>query len=114
MKLIIAVIRPTKLDAVCEALGKTEVTRLTVSDAHDFATQGGQFVPLRGDEPTPLLSKTVLEIVCNDDFVERILDAITSVARTGTEGMPGDGVVFIAPVEQSIQISDGGRGPGAV
>jgi nitrogen regulatory protein PII len=115
MKLIVAVIQPTKLDAVRQALVKIGVTRMTVSDAQGFARQRGQTERFRGYEyQTNLLRKVALEIAVNDDFLEPALEAMTAAARTGPEGNIGDGKVFVLPVERSIQISDGQSGPGAV
>lgn len=115
MKLIIAIIQPTKLLAVHEALKKIEVTRLTVCDAQGYGRQRGRTEMYRGYEyKTTLLRKVALEIVVNDDFLERTLDTIVNVARTGPEGNIGDGKIFVVPVGESIQISDSAHGPGAV
>lgn len=115
MKLLIAVIQPTKLDAVREALNKIGVTRMTVCDAQGFGRQLGRTHLYRGHEYTTyLLRKVELEIMVNDDFVERTVEAIVNVARTGPEGTIGDGKIFILPAETTIQINDSERGPSAV
>jgi nitrogen regulatory protein PII len=115
MKIILAIIQPTKLDAVHEALTKIEVTRMTVCDAQGYGRQRGQTAMFRGHEyKTNLLRKIALEIVVNDDFVDRTIETITAVARTGPEGNIGDGKIFILPIEESIQINDGRRGMEAV
>lgn len=115
MKLVIAVIQPTKLSAVREALEKIEVARMTITDAQGFGRQRGRTEMYRGHEyTTQLLRKVVLEIIVNDDFLERTLNTIINVARTGPEGNIGDGKIFIVPADQAIQIVDGARGPGAV
>lgn len=115
MKLVIAIIQPTKLKAVSEALQKIEVTRMTVCDAQGFGRQRGQREMYRGHEyATTLLRKIALEIVVNDDFLDRTVETIMNVARTGPEGTIGDGKVFVLPAEEAIQIDDGSRGPGAV
>lgn len=115
MKLIIAVIQPTKLDAVQQALKRIGVTRLSVCDAMGFARQRGQTETYRGAEyETNLLRKVQLEIAVNDDFVNRTIECLEQVARTGKEGTIGDGKIFVVPMEQAIQISDGQRGPGAI
>jgi nitrogen regulatory protein P-II 1 len=115
MKLLIAIIQPTKLKAVQEALRRIGVSRLTVGDAMGFARQRGQDETYRGSEyKTNLLRKVALEIAVNDDFVERTLDCLQQVARTGGEGAIGDGKVFVLPMEQAVQVSDGTRGPGAI
>ncbi len=115
MKLLIAVIQPPKLEAVREALHKIQVTRMTVCDAEGYGRQRGQTETYRGSEySTILLRKVVLEIMVNEDFLDRALETIINVARTGPEGNIGDGKIFIVPAEQAVQISDGQRGPGAV
>ena len=69
----------------------------------------------RGHEyTTTLLRKVALEIVVNDDFLDRTINTIISVARTGPEGTIGDGKIFVLPAIDAIQISEGQRGPGAV
>jgi nitrogen regulatory protein P-II 1 len=115
MKMVFAIIQPTKLSAVREALEKIEVTRLTVCDAQGFGRQRGRTEMYRGNEyTTTLLRKVVLEILVNDDFLDRTLDTIINTARTGPEGTIGDGKIFVVPAMQTIQISDGSRGLGAV
>jgi nitrogen regulatory protein P-II 2 len=115
VKLVIAIIQPTKLDAVRQALDKIEVARMTITDAQGFGRQRGRTEMYRGHEyTTRLLRKVVLEIIVNDDFLERTVNTIINVARTGPEGNIGDGKIFIVPADQAIQISDGFRGPGAV
>ena len=115
MKLVVAVIQPTKLNAVCAGLEEIEVMRMTVSDAQGFGRQLGRTEQYRGQETgQTLLRKIVLEIVVNEDFLERTLEAITNLARTGSEGTIGDGKIFVLPTEEAVLISDGGRGPRAV
>jgi nitrogen regulatory protein PII len=115
VKLIIAIIQPTKLSAVQEALAKIEVTRMTVCDSQGFGRQRGRTEMYRGHEySTRLLRKIVMEIMVNDDFLERTVGTIIAAARTGPEGTIGDGKIFILPAVQSVQIPDGSRGPGAV
>lgn len=115
MKLVIAIIQPTKLKAVREALKKIEVTRMTVCDAQGYGRQRGRTATYRGHEYTAiLLRKVCLEIVVNDDFLERTVECIASVARTGPEGAIGDGKIFVVPADEAIEIDTGSRGPGAV
>ncbi|MBN2021206.1 MAG: P-II family nitrogen regulator [Pirellulales bacterium] len=115
MKLVIAVIQPLKLDAVREALEKIEVFRMTVCDAQGFDPARGQAQTHPGREHRPrLLRKVVLEIVVNDDFLQRTIDTISNVARTGPEGTIGDGKIFVVPVDDAVLVSDGTHGPGAV
>lgn len=113
--MIIAVIQPTKLDAVQQALARMDVTRMTVCDAMGYARQRGQLETYRGHEyKTNLLRKVALEIAVNDDFVERTISGLEDVARTSAEGNIGDGKIFVIPMEQAIQISDGYSGKGAI
>jgi nitrogen regulatory protein P-II 2 len=115
MKMIIAVIQPTKLDAVHQALSRLDVTRMTVADAQGYARQRGQMESYRGHEyKTNLLRKVALEIAVNDDFLDRTVECLEEVARTSAEGHIGDGKVFVLPMEEAIQISDGYRGKGAI
>lgn len=115
MKLIIAIIQPPKLEAVQKALEGIGVTRLSVADAMGFARQRGHEETYRGAEyRTNLLRKVALEIAVNDDFVDRTIACLEQVARTGGEGTIGDGKAFVLPVEQTIRISDGRTGPGAI
>lgn len=115
MKLVIAIIQPTKLKAVREALEKIEVTRMTVCDAQGFGRQRGRKELYRGHEyTTMLLRKIALEVVVNDDFLERTIETIMHVARTGPEGQIGDGKIFVVPALEAIQVDNGFRGPGAV
>jgi nitrogen regulatory protein P-II 1 len=115
MKLILAVIQPTKLAAVREALERVGVQRMSVCDAQGYARQRGQTATYRGHAyKTRLLRKVMLEIAVNDDFVERTVDALARVARTGSSGTIGDGKVFILPVEETIRIGQTVRGPEAV
>src|SRR5580704_18962534 len=105
MKMIIAVIQPTKLNAVRDALNKLEVTRMTVCDAQGYARQRGRTELYRGHEyKTHLLRKIALEIVVNDDFLDRTIETIATVARTGPEGTIGDGKIFVLPTLETIQL----------
>ena len=115
MKLIVAVIQPTKLEAVRQALAKIEVTRMTVCDAQGYGRQRGRTAMYRGHEyKTQLLRKIALEIMVNDDFLERTVEAISHVARTGTEGEIGDGKIFVLPADECVSIAGPIRGPEAV
>jgi len=87
MKLIIALIQPTKLEAVKEALSHVEVFRLTVMDVQGFGRQKGYTEVYRGHEFTVnLLRKIELQIAVNEDFVEPTVNAIMEAGRTGPEG----------------------------
>lgn len=115
MKLIEAIIQPSKLEAVKEALNEVDVVRLTVSDVQGFGRQKGHTEVYRGHEYTVnLLRKIKLEIAVNDALVEPTVQAIIKAGRTGDEGKVGDGKIFILPLEDCIRIRTGERGPEAI
>ncbi|CAN5861917.1 P-II family nitrogen regulator [soil metagenome] len=115
MKLIIAVIQPTKLEAVKEALSQVEVYRLTVMDVQGFGRQKGYTEVYRGHEFTVnLLRKIELQIAVNEDFVEPTIEAIVRAAKSGPEGKIGDGKIMILPMEDCIRIRTGERGTEAI
>lgn len=115
MKLILAIIKPEKLEAVKEALNRVEVFRLTVVDVQGFGRQKGQSEVYRGHELTVnMLRKVQLQIAVNDDFVEPTVNAIVTAARTTVEGRIGDGKIFILPLEDCLRIRTGERGPEAI
>ncbi len=115
MKLIVAIIQPLKLRPLQHALTQLGVDRMTVCDSQGFGRQRGQTAMYRGNEyKTNLLRKVTVEIVVNDDFLDRTIEAIEGIARTGPEGNIGDGKIFVIPVEQVYRISSGVTGPEAV
>jgi nitrogen regulatory protein P-II 1 len=115
MKLIIAIVQPSRLEAVKEALTEVEVVRLTVMDCQGFGRQKGQKELYRGHEFTvTLLRKVQLQIAVNDNFVEPTIDAIVRGGRSGEEGEIGDGKIFVVPLEDCIRIRTGERGTEAI
>jgi nitrogen regulatory protein P-II 1 len=115
MRMVMAIIQPTKLSAVQEALAKIGVTRMTVCDAQGYARQRGRTATYRGNEyQNNLLRKLALEIVVNEDFLDRTIDTLMTVGRTGPEGNIGDGKIFVMPAVEAIEIGLGVRGPEAV
>ncbi len=115
MKMIVAIVQPAKLDTIRDALAKLEVSRMTVADAQGYGRQKGKTELFRGIEyGASLIRKVALEIVVNDDFLERTLEILSTVARTGTDGSLGDGKIMVLPVADVIQIGSGTRGPEAV
>ena len=115
MKLIVAIIQPPKLRPVQEALQRIGVERMTVCDAQGFGRQRGHTGTYRGIESkTHLLRKVALEIAVNDDFLQRTIDTLIQVARTGPQGTIGDGKIFVLPMVEAIQIGGPDRGPGAI
>jgi nitrogen regulatory protein P-II 1 len=110
--MVLALIQPTKLRAVREALARIGVERMTVCDAQGYGRQRGQQATFRGAEyKTNLLRKVALEIAVNEDFLDKTVATIASVARTGPEGNIGDGKIFVLPVEEVVRLSDVVRGP---
>ena len=115
MKLIIAIIQPSKLEDVKAALSQVEVVRLTIMDVQGFGRQKGQTEVYRGREITVnLLRKVQLQIAVNDDFVEPTIDAIVKGGRSGDAGQIGDGKIFVLPLDDCIRIRTGERGPEAI
>ncbi|MBC8869557.1 MAG: P-II family nitrogen regulator [Planctomycetes bacterium] len=115
MKLIIAIIQPSKLESVKEALTDVEVVRLTVMDCQGFGRQKGQTEVYRGRELTVnLLRKVQLQIAVNEDFVEPTVNAIINGGRSGDKGEVGDGKIFVLPLEDCIRIRTGERGQEAI
>ena len=114
MKLITAIIQEDKLDEVREALIAAEIGRITVTRVDGHGQQESTEI-YRGLVVVPnLIPKVEIKIAVNDEFVELALDTILVAARHGTEGMPGDGKIFIAPLEECVRISTGKRGNDAI
>jgi nitrogen regulatory protein P-II 2 len=115
MKLIIAIIQPSKLEDVKTALSEVEVVRLTIMDVQGFGRQKGQTEVYRGKEiSVNLLRKVQLMIAVNDNFVEPTISAIIKGGRTGPTGEIGDGKIFVLPLEDCIRIRTGERGGEAI
>ncbi len=112
MKLIIAVIKPFKLEEVKEALAAVGVEGMTVTEVKGFGRQKGHTEIYRGSEYTvDFLPKVKLEIVVADDLVSRATEAITRAAKTGKIG---DGKIFVVPVLEAVRIRTDERGEEAV
>lgn len=112
MKMITALVRPTRVDAVKAALVALEVIGMTITDARGFGRQKGQVERYRGNEFTvEFLPKVKIVTVVNDEKVEAALTAISEAAHTGEIG---DGKIFVTPVETAIRIRTGERGPLAI
>lgn len=115
VKMVIAIVQPTKLKAVQEALARIGVERMTVCDAQGYGRQRGQTAMYRGVEyKTNLLRKVAIEIAVNDDFLDRTVETIELVARTGPDGSIGDGKIFVLPMVDTYRIGELVRGPEAV
>jgi nitrogen regulatory protein P-II 1 len=115
MKLITAIIRPEKLEAVQAALTERDVYLMTVTDVRGCGRQRGMTEVYRGTEiVVRLLPKMKLEIAVNDAFVDATVEAIVHSARTGETGQLGDGKIFVQPLEDCIRIRTGERGGQAI
>src|SRR5436190_24190257 len=112
MKLVTAIIKPFKVDDVKDVLKDLGVHGMTVSEAQGFGRQRGRTEVYRGAEYTvDFVPKVRVEVVIDDDDVDRIVDAIVYAARTDKIG---DGKVWVVPVESVVRIRTGERGADAV
>ena len=112
MKKIEAIIKPFKLDEVKEALHEVGLQGITVVEAKGFGRQKGHTELYRGAEyVVDFLPKVKLEVICEDDVVERAVEAIITAARTGRIG---DGKIFVSSIEEVIRIRTGERGEEAI
>ena len=108
MKLIWAIIKPFKLDEVREALTRLGVQGLTATEVKGFGRQKGQTEIYRGAEyQVNFLPKVKVEVVVEDDLVERVIEVIVAAARTGKIG---DGKVFVFDAERAVRIRTGEEG----
>jgi nitrogen regulatory protein P-II 2 len=105
MKLIMAIIKPFKLDDVREALTPLGVQGLTVTEVKGFGRQKGQTEIYRGAEyHVNFLPKVKIEVVVSDDMTDQVIEAITKAAATGKIG---DGKIFVLDVERAVRIRTG-------
>ena len=112
MKKVEAVIKPFKLDEVKESLHEIGVSGITYVEAKGFGRQKGHTELYRGAEyVVDFLPKLRLEVVVEDNLVERVVEAIANAARTGRIG---DGKIFVSNVEEAIRIRTGERGSDAI
>jgi nitrogen regulatory protein PII len=112
VKLIEAIIKPSKLDDVRKALNKIGVVGMTVTESKGFGRQRGHTEVYRGAEyVVDLLPKLELEIGVRDDQVETVIEAVVSAANTGKLG---DGKIFVYDVENVVRIRTGEQGDAAL
>ena len=112
MKLVVAVIKPFKLDEVREALSDIGVQGITVTEVKGFGRQKGHTELYRGAEyVVDFLPKVKLEIAVGEDLVDRVIEAIENAARTGKIG---DGKIFVSSLEQVVRIRTGETGTNAL
>jgi len=112
MKKIEAIIKPFKLDEVKEALHEVGLQGITVLEAKGFGRQKGHTELYRGAEyVVDFLPKVKIEIVLEDNQVERAVEAIQQAARTGRIG---DGKIFVSSIEEAVRIRTGETGANAI
>jgi nitrogen regulatory protein P-II 1 len=112
MKLIIAIIKPFKLEEVKEALSEIGIEGMTVTEVKGFGRQKGHTEIYRGSEYTvDFLPKVKIELVVVDELVAKTVETIVKGAKTGKIG---DGKVFVVPIEEAVRIRTDERGDGAV
>jgi len=112
MKKIEAIIKPFKLDEVKEALQEIGLQGITVIEAKGFGRQKGHTELYRGAEyVVDFLPKVKIEVVLNDDMLDKAVEAIQKAAKTGRIG---DGKIFISTIEEAIRIRTGEMGNDAI
>ncbi len=112
MKLITAIVKPFKLDEVKDALKTAGVQGLTVSEARGFGRQGGHTETYRGAEyRIDFVPKVRIEVVIDDDGLDRVIDVIRTSASTGKIG---DGKIWVTEVGRLVRIRTGEEGSDAV
>jgi nitrogen regulatory protein PII len=112
MKLIIAIIKPFKLEEVKDALSKVGIEGMTVSEVKGFGRQKGHTEIYRGSEYTvDFLPKVKLEIAVSDETAGKAIEAVVSAAKTGKIG---DGKVFVLPLDEVVRIRTDERGEAAI
>jgi nitrogen regulatory protein P-II 2 len=112
MKLITAIIKPSRLDAVLDAVTEAGASGLTVTEVRGYGRQRGKTEVYRGAEyEVKLLPKVRIEAAVPGDIVERVVEAIARAANTGKIG---DGKVFVVDLEQALRIRTGERDAAAI
>lgn len=112
MKKIELLIKPFKLDEVKDALAGMGIYGMTISEVKGFGQQKGHTELYRGAEyQVDFVPKIKIEIVVNDDVVDKTIDAVVNAARTGKIG---DGKVFVSDISETIRIRTGERGTAAI
>ncbi|HEU5077918.1 MAG TPA: P-II family nitrogen regulator [Opitutaceae bacterium] len=112
MKLVIAIIKPFKLEEVKTALSEIGVEGMTVTEVKGFGRQKGHTEIYRGSEYTvDFLPKVKIEVVIPDEITTKVIEAVSKAAKTGKIG---DGKIFVVPVEDAVRIRTDERGHSAV
>ena len=112
MKMIVAIIKPSRLDAVLDAVTEAGASGLTVTEVRGYGRQRGKTEVYRGAEyEVKLLPKVKLEIAVSSDIVDKVVDAVAQAANTGKIG---DGKVFVTDLESALRIRTGERDAQAI
>lgn len=112
MKLVVAIVKPFKIEDVKDALTEVGITGLTVSEARGFGRQRGHTEVYRGAEyQVDFVPKTRIEVMVDDGQVDGVIDAIVKSSRTGKIG---DGKIFVVPLEEVVRIRTGEQGAEAL
>ncbi|GIU98593.1 MAG: nitrogen regulatory protein P-II 1 [Actinomycetota bacterium] len=112
MKLVVAVLKPHKLEEVKEALRELGVAGLTMTEVEGFGRQRGHTEVYRGAEyQVDFVPKVKVEVLCEDERAPEIVEAIERAARTGRIG---DGKIWVLTAEEVVRIRTGERGPDAL
>ena len=105
MKIVMAIIKPFKLEEVRDALTSLGVHGLTVTEVKGYGRQKGHTEIYRGAEySVSFLPKLKIEVAVSSEFVQQAIDAIAGAARTG---QIGDGKIFVMPIEHAVRIRTG-------
>jgi nitrogen regulatory protein P-II 2 len=112
MKLVIAVIKPFKLDEVRDALTRIGVHGMTVNEVKGYGRQKGHMEIYRGAEyAVNFLPKLRIEVAVSSEQIDQVTEAVTAAAKTG---QIGDGKIFVMPLEQAVRIRTGETGDSAL
>ena len=112
MKMVTCLVRPEKLDPITNMLDKLHIVGMTVTDVRGFGRQKGQVEHYRGGEYTiRFIPKVRIDIAVQDEDVKKVIEAVSSVARTQKVG---DGKIFVTPVENAVRIRTGEIGTSAL
>jgi nitrogen regulatory protein P-II 1 len=112
MKLVVAIVKPFKLDDIKAALDKIDVKGMTVSEAQGYGRQSGHTEVYRGAEyQVSFVPKVRIEIAVDDGSVDRIVETIVSAAQTGKIG---DGKIWVLPIEELVRVRTNERGTDAI
>ncbi|MFD2416456.1 P-II family nitrogen regulator [Amycolatopsis pigmentata] len=112
MKLVTAVVRPFVVDDLREAMDRLAVLGMTVTEARGYGRQKGHVEVYRGAEySVDFVAKVRVEILLDDELVDRALEAVVAACHTGRIG---DGKVWVTPVDTVVRVRTGERGPDAI